>query len=120
MQLLAVKPQHVNMAGAALTEPLSGWLLSVVAGYSIESLQSVFKTPKVIRTMPNTPAIVLEGMTVWTAAPDCPADIMKTARSLLGSMGEELYVVDESYIDMATAISGSGPAVRHKAPLLLL
>jgi pyrroline-5-carboxylate reductase len=99
------------MVGAALTEPVSGWVLSVVAGYSIESLQKVFKTEKVIRTMPNTPAIVLEGMTVWTAPPSCPPDIMKTARNLLGSMGEELFVVDESYIDMATAISGSGPAV---------
>jgi pyrroline-5-carboxylate reductase len=99
------------MVGAALTEPVSGWVLSVVAGYSIESLQKVFKTEKVIRTMPNTPAIVLEGMTVWTAPPNCPPDIMKTTRNLLGSMGEELFVVDESYIDMATAISGSGPAV---------
>jgi len=60
--------------------------------------------------MPNTPAMVLEGITVWTATQDTPESMITIARTLLGSIGEQVEVNDERYLDMATAVSGSGPA----------
>jgi pyrroline-5-carboxylate reductase len=112
-QLLAVKPQHAYIAAEALTAPPSGWIISVIAGVSMGSLKEAYKTNNIVRCMPNTPAIVLEAMTVWTSFRECPPDIKKKVKQLLAFMGEELYVTDESYIDMATAVSGSGPAVRN-------
>ena len=108
---MAVKPQHVYIAAESLKRKPDGWIISIVAGVSMDSLKDAFKTDKIIRCMPNTPAVVMEAMTVWTAFKSCPPEIKKKARILMGSMGEELFVTDESYIDMATAISGSGPAV---------
>lgn len=61
-------------------------------------------------SMPNTPAMVFEGMTVWTATKDVPEDVLKKVRLLLDSIGEQVEVHDERYLDMATAVSGSGPA----------
>jgi len=64
----------------------------------------------VIRSMPNTPAQIGEGMTVWTAG-EAVSELQRGwARMVLGSFGHEQYVADESYLDMATALSGTGPA----------
>jgi len=60
--------------------------------------------------MPNTPAQVGKGMTAWTSTNELSAAQYETARSILASMGVEQYFKDEKYIDMATAVSGSGPA----------
>lgn len=62
--------------------------------------------------MPNTPAMVLEGMTVWIASKDTPDAFKEQARTLLNALGDQIEVFEEHYIDMATAVSGSGPAVR--------
>jgi len=60
--------------------------------------------------MPNTPAQIGEGISVWTATAEVTELQKQWASSILGTMGEEIYVDDEKYLDMATAISGSGPA----------
>jgi pyrroline-5-carboxylate reductase len=60
--------------------------------------------------MPNTPAQIGEGMTVWTAAEAVSEEQRGWAQSILGTLGRELYVADENYLDMATALSGTGPA----------
>ena len=60
--------------------------------------------------MPNTPGQIGEGITVWAASKDVSDEQQKMARSILSAMGEEVFVEDESYLDMATALSGSGPA----------
>ena len=60
--------------------------------------------------MPNTPAQIGEGITVWTATPEVTEQQKGWAGSILRAMGREIYIDDEKYIDMATAISGSGPA----------
>ena len=60
--------------------------------------------------MPNTPAQTGMGMTVWTTAEEVTEEQRASVGSILKAMGKELYVMDEQYIDMATAISGSGPA----------
>jgi len=109
--ILAVKPQNVDSVAQSLSEPLPGLLLSIVAGCTIDKLEKSFKTDKVVRSMPNTPAMVLEAITVWTATRETNEDMLNKTRALLGSIGEQVEVKDESYIDMATAVSGSGPAV---------
>jgi pyrroline-5-carboxylate reductase len=60
--------------------------------------------------MPNMPAQIGEGMTVWTTASEVSERQKDMAQSILAALGEELYVSAEKYIDMATAVSGSGPA----------
>ena len=112
-----MKPQHCEVVAKSLAKKPDGWLISVMAGISMEQIGGLFETEKVIRCMPNTPAVVMEAMSVWTAKIACPPDVKKRVKTLFGLMGDELYVTDESYIDMATAISGSGPAVRFKFKL---
>lgn len=110
--ILAVKPQNVDSVSAMLTitPAPTQLLLSIVAGCTIENLKDRFKTNTIVRSMPNTPAMVLEGMTVWTATESTPANVVDMTRTLLNSIGEQIEVSDEKYLDMATAISGSGPA----------
>jgi len=60
--------------------------------------------------MPNTPAQIGQGITVWTATPEVPEAQHEQARMLLGALGDEIYMDDERYLDMATALSGTGPA----------
>jgi pyrroline-5-carboxylate reductase len=60
--------------------------------------------------MPNTPAQIGEGISVWTATSEVTEPQKKRVSSILGTMGREIYVDDEKYLDMATAVSGSGPA----------
>ena len=60
--------------------------------------------------MPNTPGQIGEGITVWTSSKEVTEEQQEMARAILGALGEEVFVEDESYLDMATALSGSGPA----------
>lgn len=113
ISILAVKPQNVDSVAQNLNEPLPGLLLSIVAGCTIDKLEKSFKTDKVVRSMPNTPAMVLEAITVWTATRETNEEMLNKTRALLGIIGEQVEVKDESYIDMATAVSGSGPAVSY-------
>ena len=64
----------------------------------------------VIRAMPNMPAQIGEGITIWTATDKVNLKQKQTAQSLLNSLGTEIFVTEEKYLDMATALSGSGPA----------
>jgi len=109
--ILAVKPQDLAQAVEEIKNPAPQQLvLSIVAGASLSTLQHGLKHTCIIRAMPNMPAQISEGMTVWTATAQVSQGQKEIARSILGSMGEELYVNDEKYLDMATALSGSGPA----------
>ncbi len=110
--VLAVKPQ--NLAG--VTAELGGKfkagqaVLSIIAGARIDTLSKGLKHNAIARAMPNTPAQVGQGMTVWTATPEVTGEQRGLVGAILGAMGVEIYVDDEKYIDMATAVSGSGPA----------
>lgn len=108
--LVSVKPQNVLAIADTIVNKPKGLILSIVAGCTIETLESSFKTDRIVRSMPNTPAMVNEGITVWIATKNTPADLVSKARYLLASIGEEIEVKDENLIDMATAVSGSGPA----------
>jgi pyrroline-5-carboxylate reductase len=109
--ILAVKPQE---AGGVLSQ-LSGRLvsqlvLSIAAGIKLETMARSLKQAALVRAMPNTPAQVGRGMTVWTSSGELPSEKHEMARRILASLGEEMYLKDEKYLDMATAVSGSGPA----------
>ena len=110
--VLAIKPQTLNdvMAGIkGLIRP-EQLVISIIAGKGISTISAGLNHSCIVRSMPNTPAQIGEGMTVWTATPQVNAAQKKMAASLLGAMGAEVYADDEKYLDMATAVSGSGPA----------
>ena len=85
-------------------------VVSIIAGARIDTLCRGLDHTYVVRAMPNTPAQIGEGISVWTATAKVTKQQKGWARSILGAMGTEVYVDNEEYIDMATAVSGSGPA----------
>jgi pyrroline-5-carboxylate reductase len=110
--ILAVKPQTLSEVMAELKGKLQSnqLVLSIIAGAKISTISQGLDHGAVVRAMPNTPARVGEGMSVWTAAATVTESQKQAAKAILGAMGRELYVAEEAYLDMATAISGSGPA----------
>jgi pyrroline-5-carboxylate reductase len=110
--LLAVKPQEFDSVAKVIQGHLNSGqtVLSIMAGVRLERLCSALDYPMVVRAMPNTPAMVGEGMSLWTATDAVKEEDREKVRSLLASLGRELYVADEKYLDMATAVSASGPA----------
>ena len=112
MVVLAVKPQQMGDVMAELRGRLapSQAILSIVAGATVESISRGLDHPVVIRVMPNTPAQVGQGMSVWTTAPEVSDEQRDLTREMLKTLGEEIYVSEEKYLDMATALSASGPA----------
>jgi pyrroline-5-carboxylate reductase len=85
-------------------------ILSIIAGAKIRTIADGVANASIVRSMPNTPAQIGQGITVWTATPEVPEQQRKQAEALLGALGEQIYVDDERYLDMATALSGTGPA----------
>jgi len=85
-------------------------VMSIIAGARINTICLGLDHHRAVRVMPNTPAQISEGMSVWTTTDQVTDDQKKEVSAVLGVMGEEIYVDDEQYIDMVTAISGSGPA----------
>ena len=110
--VLSVKPQRLDkvLAGLKGAVQLDALILSIVAGAPISKISAGVSHPVVVRSMPNTPAQIGQGITVWTAAPEVSADQREMARQILTALGEEVFVEEESYLDMATALSGTGPA----------
>jgi len=110
--VLAIKPQNLPEVISELGGKLKSnqLVLSIIAGAKIRALSKGLKHGGIVRAMPNTPAQIGEGMSVWTATAEVTDEQKGWAGAILGAMGRELYVDDESYLDMATAISGSGPA----------
>lgn len=110
--IFAVKPQTLprllpELRGALREGEL---VISIVAGAPIRHFAESLDHRAVVRSMPNTPAQIGEGMTVWTAADSVTEQQRGWARTILGSLGREQYVDDETYLDMATALNGTGPA----------
>jgi pyrroline-5-carboxylate reductase len=110
--ILAVKPQILTEVGAVLKGQLKpGQLvISILAGKSIGAISAALGHNCIVRSMPNTPAQIGRGITVWTATPWVTEKQKQSAATILGVMGQEIYVEEEKYLDMATAVSGSGPA----------
>lgn len=110
--ILAVKPQMLGRVGHEIGPHLQrGQLvLSVLAGPTTAALVATLGHDQVVRAMPNTPARIGNGMTVWYATPATTAEQRAQAKALLGALGAELEVEDEKWVAMATAVSGTGPA----------
>ena len=110
--LLAIKPQNLAEVMAELTDQLQPCqlVLSIIAGARINTLSQGLNHNRIVRSMPNTPAQIGEGISLWAATSEVTGQQRRWASSILGAMGKEIYVDDEKYLDMATAVSGSGPA----------
>jgi len=109
--VLSVKPQRLSevMKGLKGIRP-DALVLSIIAGANIKKISSGLKHKAIVRSMPNTPGQIGEGITVWASSKEVTEEQQETARAILGALGDEVFVEDESYLDMATALSGSGPA----------
>lgn len=110
--VIAVKPQFLGEVVNDLRGVLDGdaTVLSVVAGATMARLGSDFGVRRVVRVMPNTPAQIGRGMSVWTATSSVDDAGRKKVRVILSALGAEEFVIHENELDMATALSGTGPA----------
>jgi pyrroline-5-carboxylate reductase len=109
--VLSVKPQRLTSVMTGLRKIREDALvLSIVAGASMQKISKTLKHEALVRSMPNTPGQIGEGITVWAASKGTSPEQREMARQILGALGEEVFVEDEGYLDMATALSGTGPA----------
>ena len=110
--VLSVKPQVLGtvipqVRGHLRRQNLG---LSIVAGTPLRALADGIAHASFVRAMPNTPGQIGLGITVWTATQEVAPQSLEQARAILSALGEEIFVKDETYLDMATALSGTGPA----------
>ena len=110
--VLSVKPQRLDavlegLRGAIKPEAL---ILTIVAGAPIGKISGILEHAAVIRAMPNTPAQIGEGITVWTASPAVSELQLEMGQQILAALGQEIFMEEETYLNMATALSGTGPA----------
>ena len=110
--VLAIKPQMLRRVGRELAPVLrpEQLVISILAGPTTRALRNAMGHAAIVRAMPNTPAQLGRGMTVWYATPEVTEGQRAQAAALLGSLGAELQVEDEKFVAMATAVSGTGPA----------
>ena len=110
--ILAVKPQDTSRLFVRIKNFIDKQqvVLSIMAGVKISHIASQLGTDKIIRAMPNMPAQIGAGMTVFTSSPSVTRIELVTVQNLLNSTGKTIYKESEGMIDAATAISGSGPA----------
>jgi pyrroline-5-carboxylate reductase len=108
---LTVKPQILSPVMKQLHGKLAPTqiVVSIIAGASIGMLSRGLGHDGIARVMPNTPAQVGQGMSVWTSTPEVDEKQQVRVKAVLGALGEELWVEEEKYVDMATALSGTGP-----------
>ncbi len=109
--VLSIKPQSVPIVAPEIRGHLrrQDLLLSILAGIPIKKLADGTAHAAVVRAMPNTPAQIGQGISVWTATPEVSDTQKEQAQAILSSFGQEIFVDNEDYLDMATALSGSGP-----------
>ncbi len=109
--VLSIKPQVLPL----VLDELRGLIrphqliFSIVAGARIETIAQGLQHPAIVRVMPNTPAQIGQGMSVWTATPAVTEEQRAQAGAILQALGKEIYVENEDALDMATAVSGTGP-----------
>ena len=109
--VLAVKPQRLRhvleeLKGSLVKEQL---VVSVVAGATIESMAEELLHASIVRTMPNTPSQIGEGITAWTSSTSVNENQESQVRAMLEALGKAVRVENERQIDMATALSATGP-----------
>jgi pyrroline-5-carboxylate reductase len=109
--VLAVKPQMLSrilheLKGTIREDQL---VVSIAAGGRIPTIAEALGHRAIVRAMPNTPTQIGAGMTVWTATGSVTEERREQARAIFQALGKEVFVDDEKYLDMATAVSGTGP-----------
>ena len=109
---ICIKPQDINILSNELKDQFKNnqTIVSILAGTQIQTLQKLFNHDSIIRIMPNTPAQIKKSVSVWTHTKKTDPIHIKQIKSILASIGNEFYVEKEELIDMATALSASGPA----------
>ncbi len=110
--VLSVKPQRLNkvLEGMRGSVKPNALVLSIVAGATISKISRCLGHDIIVRSMPNTPAQIGEGITVWTCSQSVSEQQKEFAQTILGAFGQEIFVDEEDYLDKATALSGTGPA----------
>ena len=109
--VIAVKPQRLRhvlqeLKGSLVKEQL---VVSVVAGAKIETIAEELLHASIVRTMPNTPAQIGEGVTAWTTSAEVTEEQERQVCAMLEALGKAVRVENERQIDMATALSATGP-----------
>ena len=109
--VVAVKPRDVALVVKALDGVVedSQVIISLAAGVTTQTYESVLGTVPVVRAMPNTPALVREGVTGIAAGNHAGVDQLEVARAVLGAVGS-VRIMEETLMDAVTAVSGTGPA----------
>ncbi len=110
--ILAIKPQGLNLAAKSIKGNIreDALVISILAGVSLDTLREKIGVQQIIRAMPNTPAQIGMGVTVWVKTEQVNEEKQKIATEIIQTLGEEVMVDEENYLDMATALSGTGPA----------
>jgi pyrroline-5-carboxylate reductase len=113
--VLAVKPQQFKEAALELANVLAScktkpFCLSVAAGIRTQDMARWLTHNRLVRAMPNTPALISQGMTGLFASPEASAEDKKIAAEICQAVGQITWVENEKQIDDITAVSGSGPA----------
>ena len=108
---LTIKPQVLSQVIGELKGRFSSnqVVVSILAGASLGVLRRGLGHDAVIRVMPNTPAQIGEGMSVWCGTSDVSDERRMQVRAALAALGKEIEVDTEKYVDLATALSGTGP-----------
>jgi pyrroline-5-carboxylate reductase len=109
--VLAVKPQQLHDLTKNLAPLVNGQLLiSIAAGIRASDLARWLNTTQLVRAMPNTPALIQQGVTGLYALPAVTPIQRELASAILGAVGSTIWLTEETQLDAVTAISGSGPA----------
>ena len=110
--VLSVKPQRLDAVLDGLRGSIkeAALIISIVAGAPIAKISGILGHQAVIRAMPNTPAQIGEGITVWTASAAVSDEHREIGQQILAALGQEIFMEEETYLNMATALSGTGPA----------
>jgi pyrroline-5-carboxylate reductase len=109
--VLSVKPQDLDDVLVELKGHLKPGrlIISIVAGARLQTISEGVGHEAIVRVMPNTPAQYGEGMSVWTATTSVTKTQLEAAQTILGAFGKERFMNGEKFLDMATAVSGTGP-----------
>lgn len=109
--VLAVKPQFFDEVAAEIAGRIDGAevVLSIMAGVTLATIADKLAVDRVVRSIPNTPGAIGKGMTAYIEAESVSETGVQMAEAILHAIGETLHVPAERYIDLATAVSGSGP-----------
>jgi pyrroline-5-carboxylate reductase len=110
--MLTIKPQSLDSVIGELRGHLDARqvVVSIIPGATMERLRSGLQHEAIVRSMPNTPSQIGSGVTAWIASPEVDEDARATVAAILGAMGTAMQLDSEAAIDMATAMSGTGPA----------